>query len=954
MSTNQTVLWEETSKRTKNTKTFALADGSKQAVIFMSDVHYEDENGNLQDIDTTLHDEADFDSWNFPVNKHSVDNFNTAKNKVNTDKKANKLNRDNYNFQTLRVPFASKIPRNWKQGYTITQGTDTLTFKPVNASPSKGFVSETANNEITYNDAFNDVDVTLSINSQGIKETLTLKSSKAQTTYTFEVIGTLADNLSSGTLQIQPAWLQDSTGTNKNVTQTLRRETNGVFLDLVADVTGLTFPIVIDPTLTVNPTNPDWDGQNYAFGTPYPLNGPASWYTNQVQAENSWDIYNTQYDARIGVVKFDTTTVPVNSTITSASLMLYTYGGISNHNSLTLKVDWYPSNNTNNFSVADYTNPNNIAGSAASVVLSSLAGNAANTISLTSANINLVKGGYTAFRLGIPSSTAPTDTNGVNFYSVESSVSGQRPALTVIYNQPPTAPTLTSPNGGETWNASQTVTWTAATDPDTAQANLQYNIDVSTNNGSTWTQVVALTSPGVTSYTYDFSSISQSSTCLIRIRAYDGALYGSYAQSSGVFSIQHNLAPTAPTLLSPNSGSPRDRAQIIHLSWQHNDPNSDPQAKFDLMYSVDSGSTWTTVTQTTVNQYYDVPANTFIYGNVVWKVRTYDPSGLSGAYSAQATFFAGNKPAIATITAPTGTVAISRPTVTWSSIGQTSYQIQAINSLSVVVYDTSEVVSTNLAQTINYDLANNSTYTIQIRIKNSDGLWSDYTTSSIIVSYTAPVIPILTVNPQIGYINITSVNATPTGSQPTVNFNDIYRRNFGTTTWSRIATNIIINSTYSDYAVSSGQVYEYKLTALGTNGTMVDSLTSTSSINLLGVWIHNITNPSGTIYQFMGDGNGRDENWQPEAVIMQFAGRSRAMIEFGEMETNEISVQLELDNTDYSNLQSLIKSKTTLCFRDGRGRKIFGNIIVLPITDIEKEGYTTTIKIIETSYSEVV
>lgn len=39
-----------------------------------------------------------------------------------------------------------------------------------------------------------------------------------------------------------------------------------------------------------------------------------------------------------------------------------------------------------------------------------------------------------------------------------------RPVLAVTYNSVPSAPVVTSPNGGETWNASQTVTWTASTD----------------------------------------------------------------------------------------------------------------------------------------------------------------------------------------------------------------------------------------------------------------------------------------------------------------------------------------------------------------------------------------------------------------------------------------------------------------------------------------------------------
>ncbi|MDP4158133.1 MAG: hypothetical protein Q8911_00005 [Bacillota bacterium] len=651
-----------------------------------------------------------------------------------------------------------------------------------------------------------------------------------------------------------------------------------------------------------------------------------------------------------GLFKFDTTSIPAGATIISASLALYVTG-ITNVDSLTCKIDWYSSNTTADFTATDYTDPSNVSGTAASRLMSSFTSNATNSITLSNLT-NIVKGGYTAFRMAIPYSGTPTGSNSLQCSTTDAA--SNKPVLTVIYDQPPTAPTLTSPNGGETWNASQTITWNAATDPDTSQASLQYNIDVSTDGGTTWAQVVALTSAGATSYNYDFSSVAQSSNCRVRIRAYDGALYGPYAQSAGVFTIQHNLAPTAPTLLAPDSGTPKDRAQSIHLSWQHNDPNLDPQAKFDLMYSSDGGNTWTTVTQTTVNQYYDVPANTLPHGNVLWKVRTYDPGGLSGPYSNQETFLAGDKPANPTVTAPTGTIAIASPNIQWSSVGQSSYEIQILNNVSAVIWDTNEVVSTNLAQTAGIALANSSTFTVQVRIKNADGLWSNYATSSITTSFTLPAAPTAVVSTNTGYISVSASNPTPTGSQPTVNANDIYRQNLGDTSWVRIAASVPANTTYNDYAVASGQVYQYKVTALGTNGTFLDSPTYPGSLILKGIWLHNVASPSSSLLNIPYNTN-RKETWKPEVQFMKFAGRKNAVSEFGESEDLDFAADLKmkLPQTTWLSLRSLARAKAILCARDYRGRKIFGVIASLPEVD-DDYGQTITLDIVQVDYTEAV
>lgn len=189
-----------------------------------------------------------------------------------------------------------------------------------------------------------------------------------------------------------------------------------------------------------------------------------------------------------------------------------------------------------------------------------------------------------------------------------------------------------------------------------------------------------------------------------------------------------------------------------------------------------------------------------------------------------------------------------------------------------------------------------------------------------------------------------------------VTTNDLYRRKVGGATWRRIQTALPANGAYNDYTVASGVNYEYQAKAYGDNGTTADSASSAGAfVTLAGVWLHDVADPAGTIHAYKYDGGGRSTDWQADVTMMQFAGRSRPVAEFGEYEDGKLTAQLQLlkDDQDYQALDSLVKRKSIVCWRDGRGRQAFGVVDTLPIKD-EMYGYTTTITLTEISYSEVV
>ncbi len=142
---------------------------------------------------------------------------------------------------------------------------------------------------------------------------------------------------------------------------------------------------------------------------------------------------------------------------------------------------------------------------------------------------------------------------------------------------------VTSPNGGETWAgcSSRTITWTHS------GTSGFFNVEYSTNNGSTWASLA--NSYSGTSLTWTVPNVS-SSQALVRVYDYNNNSITD--QSNATFTITPALIIT-----SPNGGE----------SWQVANPATrtitwdgfGTSNSFLLEYSTNGGSAWTTIVSTT-------------------------------------------------------------------------------------------------------------------------------------------------------------------------------------------------------------------------------------------------------------------------------------------------------------------------------------------------------------------
>lgn len=505
-----------------------------------------------------------------------------------------------------------------------------------------------------------------------------------------------------------------------------------------------------------------------------------------------------------------------------------------------------------------------------------------------------------------------------------------------------TSPTLISPNGGELVNESVLVQWT------NARTGLKTRIDVSFNNGSTWS-TVATTAIDATSYLYDTLTLAESNIAKIRVTHIDGTLLTISDESNGVFTIRHNIAPLAPTLIEP-VGTKVNALNVTRFTWQHND--ADAQSKAEIRVREQGYIDWETFT--VIGSQAEVFA-ALDYGvaptTMEWQVRTYDQQGLVSPWSQISVFEYLNPTADPVITSPIATVTNSRPVIQWTSPGQVAYQIVITDMDNIVLWDTGEISGgisgTIKSRTSGIDFVNGASYRINVRTKDVNGIFSDYVQETVITAYTPPAKPILNAYKAEAAIQLVVTNPTPTGTQPVVVGNDIYKVIDGVHV--RIAANV--NATYTDYAVADGVEYTYIAVAIGDTDVFSTSDLVTQSVTFKGAYIHDPLDAESTVYHYVYNGTGVETEFTPESAVLKFAGRKRPVVHFGTYAEYTVNVVLQAsrDMTPMIRLRQFVNNRTPICYRDDNGEFLYGFIQTLPISK-EYRVAGAEITIIETDY----
>jgi hypothetical protein len=254
--------------------------------------------------------------------------------------------------------------------------------------------------------------------------------------------------------------------------------------------------------------------------------------------------------------------------------------------------------------------------------------------------------------------------------------------------------------------------------------------------------------------------------------------------TAGVCGIQIALPPiyppSAPTLTGPANAVYEDLSGTPTFTWTPNPTTGDgPQNAIafrqklsgvgSYSYWNNGSSTWqsTLVYFPQTTNSYTFPTNAWANGNIYnWSVSTQEAAeSLQSPFASDFTV-TGQAPPSAVISAPTGTIQTTTPTVTAAATvaagaSLTGYRVVVYTAAQVAaggfqpgvttgVYDSGTVSasSTAISQPVT-GLANNTTYTAYVQITETGGETGVWASQAFTVSFDAPAVPTVAVTPSI-------------------------------------------------------------------------------------------------------------------------------------------------------------------------------------------------------------
>lgn len=483
-----------------------------------------------------------------------------------------------------------------------------------------------------------------------------------------------------------------------------------------------------------------------------------------------------------------------------------------------------------------------------------------------------------------------------------------KPYILVTYDDvPPDKPTSLYPSG-ITVSTRDTIRFAWSHNSKEGNQQKGFALQYSINAGSTWT-TVSQTTPNQY-YDMPANTLPTSGTVLWRISTIDGNdEVSEYTTASFTLGV---LPQKAPIPISPISQY-LDENKPIKFEWVFvGGSDSENQSKFDLQYSTNGGSTWTTKTVTAEDAFYEVSANTFSGGNVTWRVRTYNNYNEVSPYSENRSFTVIGSPPIPLISSISNS---ARPTITWQSSGQHIYELQILKN-DKIIFDSESIPSTSDR---NFKLPiylQDGNYKAKLRIYNEYNLSSEWAEKNFTISTTKPQKPIIEVYNSEHSVTIKGSNL---GS-----VNLIYRDDFFIGEMS--------GNTFMDFTGENNKDYKYFIRVVDSNDNFSDSDIKLGKCKFTGNTLSLSDIPSSFVKLKYGLDSipKKNNSISNSGNLVYYDGREYPVAEYSEFRSKSKTVTFTLKTKgELNKLIELISSRKTLLFRDVDGENIYGSIFDL-------------------------
>lgn len=356
------------------------------------------------------------------------------------------------------------------------------------------------------------------------------------------------------------------------------------------------------------------------------------------------------------------------------------------------------------------------------------------------------------------------------------------------------------------------ITWTFQSEDGYTQA--QFTIQWSSDNGSNWNTIIRDTTDQF--YTFGIKAFPVGNI-ILRLKVKDSHGLESAWQVKS-FSV-YNQSPSVEC--GYPSGVTINNSNIIIFTWSFTEEIQRGQKSYELMYSEDNESTWTTIKETSGNQFKEFPANTFTTGTIIWKIRVTDIDDNISSWN-KTSFIAIGKTAAPTITEVTNS---SIPTVKWTTSSQDCFEINIRNSNNELIYQSQLQLGADVREFKCPLMLENGFYSVEVRVLNEFGLYTEWSSLSFQIDLPSPQAPISTF---IYLDNDYSVSIDGEGAPGVTTY--VVRRDDDTGNIKIL--DIFIGNTVKDYTAALGKTYSYTLRSYGKEDTAGYSDGEWSSINI--------------------------------------------------------------------------------------------------------------------------
>src|SRR5690606_18838320 len=340
-------------------------------------------------------------------------------------------------------------------------------------------------------------------------------------------------------------------------------------------------------------------------------------------------------------------------------------------------------------------------------------------------------------------------------------------------------------------------------------------------------------------------------------------------------------------------------------------------------------------------------------GTYEWRVRTTSEFDFISPFTLTSVFtvaYTSQSPVVIQPT-PNQVMPTQDLTVEWEAIpNQREYEIRLFEMPGNILVGQRQEISPDNRVTLKGWLENGKSYSLQVRIREENQLWSSWVTIPITVQYTAPAKPILhfVEDEELSAVKVFIENPPPVGTEPVVVLQDLYRREPGGD-WIKIAENLPNNGQFIDYT-PVGDTVEYRVNAIGNNLVRVDSDIFEYTLKIDFTIVQLANNPVEFVRLRKIRERSGDRNFN--AIQKKFVSRKRPVTEFGETQENNLSLEFLINQSDYEKLIEILEKQETLFYRDTRKRKLFVTAGNVSITDEFLDRYSVSMTLNEVDYKE--